>query len=148
MNIHVQTDCSQNHTGEGTTDTDQSPTYLSQYKITSENGKWSYTHIMQMLVDNFCNTSVARFHISTAAHRASLSCQRKAMERSENATSSRSTAWPTTYYHAYWKCNAYMYLRNLDLQRRSFPLYSYSQMKWSHASHMTRHEPVSTYTIL
>ena len=68
VNFHYHTsaiqswiDCSQNHTGEGTTDTDESPTYLSQYKITSENGKWSYTHIMQTLVDHFCNASVAGF---------------------------------------------------------------------------------------
>ena len=36
-----------------TMDTDQPPTYLSQYKITSENGQWSYTHMMQTLSTAF-----------------------------------------------------------------------------------------------
>ena len=65
---------------------------------------------MWALVDHFRNATVVGFkdqdnYISTVAHHASLSRQRKAtaMERSENATSSRSTAgaWPINmHYHA------------------------------------------------
>ena len=75
------------------TDADQSPTYLIQYKITSENGQRSYTH-MRTLADRFRNATVAGFkdralYISTIAHCGSLSRQRKATKRSENTTSSR-----------------------------------------------------------
>ena len=44
-----------------TTDTDQAPTYLGQYIITSENGQWSYSQIMLTLVDRFRNATVAGF---------------------------------------------------------------------------------------
>ena len=50
---------------------------------------------MPLLLD-----SKPEHYSSTTAHRASFSCQRKATERSENATSSRSTI---TDYHAYQK---------------------------------------------
>ena len=43
------------------TGTDQSPMYLSQYKITSENGQQSYTHITRTLVDRFSYATVAGF---------------------------------------------------------------------------------------
>ena len=60
-----------------------------------------------MLVDRFRNTTAAdsktEHYISTIAHRTSPSHQSKATERSENATSSHSTAQPITGYHAYWK---------------------------------------------
>ena len=41
-------------------------------------------------------------YISTVAHRVSLSCQRKATERSENR-SHRGQRCPITHYHTYWK---------------------------------------------
>jgi len=83
---------------------------------------------MGTLVDHFRNATVAdsntEHNISTFAHRASLSHQHKATERSENATSSR--VQPITHYHAYQKyTDAYNgYLRILNLQQWSFPLFS------------------------
>ena len=47
--------------------------------------------------------SMTKYYISTVANRASLSHQCKATERSENAISSHSKAWPITDYHAYRK---------------------------------------------
>ena len=44
-----------------TMDNDQSPTYLSQCKLTSENRQWSYTHIIWTLVGRFRNATVALF---------------------------------------------------------------------------------------
>ena len=63
---------------------------------------------MRTLVDHFRNITVAGYYISTIAQRASLSRQRKAMERSEKATSSHSTAQPIADYHAYRKYSEYL----------------------------------------
>ena len=74
-----------------TTDTDQPLKYLSQYKIASKNGQESYTHIIPMPVDRFVPPpfldSKTKHYISTVVHCASLLCQCKATERSENVTS-------------------------------------------------------------
>ena len=63
----------------------QPPMYLSQYKITSENGQWSYTHRMRTLVNAFITPpsldSKTENYITTVAHRASHSHQRKATRR-------------------------------------------------------------------
>ena len=63
----------------------QPPMYLSQYKITSKNGQWSYIHRMRMLVNAFIMPpsldSKTENYITTVAHRASHSRQRKATRR-------------------------------------------------------------------
>ena len=87
--------------GHLSTDTDQPPTYLGQYKITSENVQWSYTHPMWMLVNHFVMPtsldSKTKHYISTVALLTSLSCQCKATERSEMLyLIARSTARPIT----------------------------------------------------
>ena len=107
-----------------TMDTDRPPTYLSQYKIYSKNGQWSYTRIMWTLVDRFCMQALLLHGFSTVAHHASLSRQHKATERSENVTSSRSTITPTGSN----RMPVTDTLNILDPQWWSFPLFS--QMKF------------------
>ena len=68
--------------------------------------------------------SKTEHYISTIAHRASLSRQRKATERSENAR--RSTAQPITDYHAYRKYTEWLYTDTSVFRTRSGgPLYKH-----------------------
>ena len=98
------------------------------FKITLETRQWSYSHIMQKLVDCFRNTTITglktEHYISTVVHRAGLSRQCKAIERSEKCDliafgQSHITTPTGSIPNAY---NRYLHIS--DPQRWSFPVFS------------------------